>query len=1667
VTLEAVILADGSRAYNLIGPEGEVLAKGLNEDVALSEQFKANENLASEQLLAEAQAAASEEGQAATAEAEAATRLLPAEARTSAAVVLDFVPNEQPTPEQSAAVGRLETALAKDPRSAGRGIKLSIQTPLDPTTGSGRAALDFVQGWERATGKQIIFVASEDVEPLPFTGVVSAADPNTIFLDAAGDRSLVAVVGHEWAHTLARTNPQLHGAMVEAMRPYVIDWMQQEGLLKEGGYTEGNVTEELVSNIVGDAIAHPEFWRQFQARNPSLFERVVQAIKEWFASLAQHARESEWGTEGFISNLEAIHSVVMSAIESARQAGPELVPAAATEAKLSFVRARDESYRAKDQQWWKDFAAWRDGRLKKEHVFNFGPASDELLLAGFPEGNITLTQRVLQEKSTDPKHPFPVESLANLPKKLRDPIAVFKSRSMGDALTVLTEVRHKGENFVVAVHFRPTETGQAEITSIHSIYPKNTGAILGWIRDGLATYYHKEKAREWLSPRIAGTNIQRAGVQSELTQSWNQLQATANVKTNEDIVNGTQGPPGGLSFAGRRGKAAQARAEGISREESVAAAFERMHAVPAERLALLERIKGEYQRVRAQNVAAEAGVVAPAPVNPTAEIDRLEATETKTLEDLDIAEQDALDRSSQEIADRYGERILAEQDPVARRALERESKNVAAAQRKGIEKQFDERRKAIESDFRRQQQAVRVAAEQATLAATKEGAAQLVEMRRIHAFAELNALVKALPPEVRGHIGGPLTLAQIRATETSLTDFLTKRIAMIDRILEQTLRAEYLSRVHNLLELTRPKRAENRILKSNLGAEAQAVADIAYSAAELDNDETAGRLAEIEDALGQPDLSPEKQVALAEEYAITNLFGDLNNRTAENLASAYQWLNDAAKAGKTKWRIQEEARLGQTRGRGDELVTSLGRATASGLARKEQENLVQAIVTGTNSFALSHFSLIQILEHLFPDVSFIRELQDKARLADNGGEDFAREVGKRFTAALQKVIGSESKYALAKAAGFLQEIHKDRVQIFEGRQSAKEKISISLAQKIAAGEVDLTQPVDTTPTEGEFKITGPKEPLRLKSEDVAAIREALNALPVDSRKKFITFEHVVSKGTKQSLPMSRSDAIQYLISWEQPDVQEKMRRQGWTDESAQQMADLIRDPVSLGMMNYLRGDYRSDASYNQANEIYRRMFGMNMPRGINYGPTRYRQNRDTPDIGPYGGPVSTAGVLPGFAKSRVEHNAMMRQMGAEMVYQQHTAQQAHFIHFAELNRELRGIFGRQDVREAIEQKYGRAIQQLMDRWVDALSGAGDTRAAELMVDSAILKMAISGRSVASLGFNPRSTMAQLDSGFRMIFAMPMHRIAKAFLDPLAFLSNIPKAWASDTVQRRIQDGGSPEAKYVFKRLQFSPHFLLNELARVSLLPLNYFDAALTSFSSAVVYTDSYNQAKAAGLNDVQAEAQALDDMDSAVYRYSQPTGTASKSLREISGNTAQKLFMFFMSDPRLKSSLYIQAAQDLELGRNRGAAIRRIVASHLMVGLSQTMVNLARDWFSDDDDEEIWTWESYVLSQLLAPFGGFVWIGAGVNYALSRLLKQPAFAGRSENPIFALFETGDAAARHIEDALNFDDPDAMIKEWNNIAKTAALTPAFAAPAVLINAAKNIRGAYKNIQKEED
>lgn len=876
-------------------------------------------------------------------------------------------------------------------------------------------------------------------------------------------------------------------------------------------------------------------------------------------------------------------------------------------------------------------------------------------------------------------------------------------------------------------------------------------------------------------------------------------------------------------------------------------------------------------------------------------------------------------------------------------------------------------------------------AERAQAGIRKPAQHEIQREKMLSAMGELNALLKFLPPEVRGKVGGFFQLAQGGVGETELADFFTKRVKMVERELESMLKRDYLDQIKKLLKSTTPITAESKVKKSRIG-DAQMAADIARKVVGMKPnplikgqtvaDVVAVKLSELEASLTNPDLSADEHSAILYEWSITNLFGDLENQSAETLAAAHAWLSDTVARGRSEWGAKEEKRLEQVRGFAEELTAGLPAITKTGLASIEWAQSIQQYL---DSFELSHYSFAQFIEQILPEGStVVKRWQDAARRADNATQDFARKAGDRLTEHLQDAVGSKSRIAMGKAMWHLKQVVRRGVKV-----------------------------------------------------------------------------------GNETISMTRMQAIQDLLSWAQPDVREKMEADGWTEAHMGEMRKLTDDDLSRSVMSFLRAEY--DADYALINPLYKRMYGMDMPAVELYAPTRYHHQGMEQEIALFGGPVNT-GATPSFAKARVSHKARLRQMDALEVYHQHLAQMAHWIHYAELIREMRGVLGTPDVKVALQQKYGQDLASDLTRWVDALARQGGSKAAEITVNQRFLDALISAKAISSLGFNPRTVAMQVDSAVRMTLALPMKRVVAAMLDP-DFIATIPKVWHSDAIQRRVRGGSSPESRYLFDKTNAKPSVML-ELGRASMLPIQLMDGWLTSFSSAIVFRDAYNEAIAQGFDEQGAEAHAADAMDEAIYRYSQPTGVASKSLQEVSGGQLKKIFMMFMSDPRLKTAIMAESLRGIATGRgDLKMHITRIVAIEAMAMLSQIVANLYRDLFTDAEDEDIWTWEGFALAGALAPLSGYLLVGTAGSAAITELLGNRAWSP-ARDPLLEAFQRGTQAARHLDDILNFTEPGKMIREWDNIARSIAFHPALALPAVVVNAIKPFVFAAENAEKED-
>lgn len=139
------------------------------------------------------------------------------------------------------------------------------------------------------------------------------------------------------------------------------------------------------------------------------------------------------------------------------------------------------------------------------------------------------------------------------------------------------------------------------------------------------------------------------------------------------------------------------------------------------------------------------------------------------------------------------------------------------------------------------------------------------------AMGELNAMLRSLPHEIRGKVGGFFTLAKGGTGELRLIDSLTRRVEMIGRELERMLQHDYRSQILRMLERTKPK-ALNKVLRSRLEPDAQAYVDQVRAIAHMSEDEsaTADRRGDQCLVRGFPGGGPGKRVGHRENHCQVN-----------------------------------------------------------------------------------------------------------------------------------------------------------------------------------------------------------------------------------------------------------------------------------------------------------------------------------------------------------------------------------------------------------------------------------------------------------------------------------------------------------------------------------------------------------------------------------------------------------------------------------------------------------------------------------------------------------------------------------------------------------------------------------------------------------------------------
>ena len=163
----------------------------------------------------------------------------------------------------------------------------------------------------------------------------------------------------------------------------------------------------------------------------------------------------------------------------------------------------------------------------------------------------------------------------------------------------------------------------------------------------------------------------------------------------------------------------------------------------------------------------------------------------------------------------------------------------------------------------------------------------------LRALATLDGILRGLPPEIRGKVGGYQQLARLSTNEARL-GFLKQRLDIADKELEKWLREQYDREVRELLEQATPDKTEaGKRIKGKLTADVHSLFDLIREAMTMSGPEaelearTLDAMVEMDADGSFPDVSEEIEAFAPIAAGLYRLFGGWSKANASTREEAF------------------------------------------------------------------------------------------------------------------------------------------------------------------------------------------------------------------------------------------------------------------------------------------------------------------------------------------------------------------------------------------------------------------------------------------------------------------------------------------------------------------------------------------------------------------------------------------------------------------------------------------------------------------------------------------------------------------------------------------------------------------------------------------------------------
>ena len=907
---------------------------------------------------------------------------------------------------------------------------------------------------------------------------------------------------------------------------------------------------------------------------------------------------------------------------------------------------------------------------------------------------------------------------------------------------------------------------------------------------------------------------------------------------------------------------------------------------------------------------------------------------------------------------------------------------------------------------------------------------EAVRERMLAVMAVCDAVVTELPRDVRGGIRPEVVASyreEVMAKKTwrGRMNALMRMVKYVDWHIVNEGKKSRFKEFERFRKWAAASVGENRVRRGKMNAEIQKRLDMVERVLELDADELETSKNTAEQVVEEKALIGGAEYDEAVEWVrALDAFGGLYERNMHGRLTAdlerVQAALDALKEMYAAGRLANEAFWEDRRERIADLLDEAGK----GLGREQPVSVNErtgaakhdvGVGKGMRNLVRGFVSFENLMEDLFGEgkvTEYFAEGIRKARLEFN---DVRQRRVLRYYGALYRIarpeeflkradrkVDGQVKLGVRRVVdGMLKDLSENRTWGIEVKMPGEfrsERVRIEEARAVAEGKMEAEQM--------------PKWAKNQKAMD--ALKMALSEIPAKSRKEFVKFSWLEQGAELVEMEMSDLEAAYLLQMSAMPEYEDNLEALGFDEAAIGKVRDHI-DVRALRVAEYLGEEY--ERGYKEYNEVYRRLFGCDMPKVQNYAPGFFVTDNAAEAVDPMESRGS-GWLSVGSIKMRRKHYALPRVVSCVNAYWAHSMQMDHWASFAEIMRDMKAVLLNGELGNKIDAVHGAQARTHLTKWVKDLEFDGSQDSGGAGQAQQVVSRVLGAMAQGALSYNLKTCLKQLPAMFSSMADMSPSDAMKGFIGALANPGQLAEVWMSPTIQQRLMQGVSPEMRQALtaNRMKVS---MLGDAVEAGMLPIGLTDAAFTTFSGGIAYMAAKKKAMKEGLSNEVVEQRALAALDKAVRRTAQPIETEQKSPWEIHANALGRMFMMFRSDPRKQIALSYMAIAKWKRGEiGVGEAAWRFGQAWVVYGImNQVIVEFLKWVMGQGDDEEeldLWDrWKGFAVSGAMGAFSGIFGLAEVIEFIYSKLAgeKYMKFSNTMVDHAEALWRGGEGVVR--------------------------------------------------------